>query len=92
MEGFAATLACSLIHGTYGKSVNVFEDLLAPNETTAACTGDARSLAGTHCEPVSLNTGRPAAKADELERNTGNFAIPAPRFARKFSTWNPPSC
>ena len=36
---------------------------------------------------MSLNTGRLADRAKELERNTENFAIPTP----KFSTWNPPS-
>ena len=55
----------------YGTSGNVFvEDLLAPIEPTAACFGSARSLADTHCEPVSMNTGRSVAKIDELERNT----------------------
>ena len=63
----------------FGASVNVFEDVTAPNEPTA------RSLTDTHCEPVSLN------KKEELERNTQIFAMPTPRFARKFSTWNPPS-
>ena len=38
---------------------------------------------------MSLNTGRLAARTDELERHTEKFAIPTPRFARKFSTWNP---
>ena len=51
----------------------------------------ARSLTATHWEPVSLNTGTPVAETDELERNTQNFATPTPRFARKFSTWNPPA-
>ena len=40
---------------------------------------------------MSLNTGTPIAKTDELERNTQNLATPTPRFARKFSTWNPPA-
>ena len=74
----------------YGTSGNVFEDPPAPHEPTAARFGNARSLADTHCELVSLNTGRLAARTDELERNTQNFAPPTPRFARKFSTWNPP--
>ena len=75
----------------YGTSGNVFEDLLAPNEPTAACFGNSRSMASVPCEPVSLNTGRPAERANESERHTLNSAIPTPRFARKFSTWNPPS-
>ena len=48
-------------------------------------------MASAPCEPVSLKTRRPAERANELERNAQNFAIPTPRFARKFSTWNPPS-
>ena len=68
-----------------------FYYLLAPNEKTEACFGNARSLADTSCELVSLNTGRSVAKGEESERNTQNFAVPTPRFARKFSTWNLPS-
>ena len=40
------------------------------NEPTVDSFRTARSLAATHCEPVSLNTGRLAACTDELERNT----------------------
>ena len=75
----------------YGTSGNVFEDLPAPNEPTAACSGNSRSLAGAQCEPVSLNTGRLAERANEFERHTQNLAILTPRFGRKFSTWNPSS-
>ena len=32
-----------------------------------------------------------AERASVLDRNNQNRAIPTPRFARKFSTWNPPS-
>ena len=67
---------------SFGISGNVFEDPPAPNE---------RSLTGTLCEPVSLNIGRSVANGEESERNTQHFAIPTPRLARKFSTWNPPS-
>ena len=42
--------------------------------------------ASTQCEPVSLNTGRLAERASELEGNPQNFATLTPRFARKFST------
>ena len=55
------------LHCTSG---DVFEDLLAPNEPTAAVLGNARSATDTHCEPVSLNTGRLAAKEAEVERNS----------------------
>ena len=53
-------------------------------EPTAACFGNSRSLADTHREPVSLNTGKLAAQADAEDTYTQDFAIPAPRFARKF--------
>ena len=75
----------------FGSLGNVFEDLPAPNEPTAACFGNARSFTDTHCESVFLNTGRLPARTDELERHTQNFKITTLRFARKFSTWNPPS-
>ena len=45
---------------------------------------NASGLTCTQCELVSLNTGRLAAKAEELQRHTPNFAILTPRFARKF--------
>ena len=35
--------------------------------------------------------GRPAERANELERYPQNFAILTPRQARQLSTWNPPS-
>ena len=54
------------VHGTSG---NVFEDLLAPGEP-AAFSGNSISMASAPCEPVSLTTGRPAAREEELERNT----------------------
>ena len=68
-----------------------FEDLFAPSEPPTACFGNARSLADTHCEPVSLNKEISARKGDELERNIQNLALPTPRFARKCQAWNPPS-
>ena len=67
-----------------GTSGNVFEDPRAPNEPTAACFANARSLTDTHYELVSLNTGRHAAKAEELETKNQ-------RFVKKFSPCNPPS-
>ena len=91
MDGLAAILACSLIHGTYLASRETFfEDLLAPSEPPAGLFVNSISSASAHCEPMSLNTGRFADRAKELERNEQNSAIPTPRFARKFSTWNPP--
>ena len=67
----ASILARSLIHGTYNRtSGNVFEDPPAKDEPTASCLGNvyARSLTATHCELVSLNTGRHVTKVDELEK------------------------
>ena len=43
---------------SYGISASVFENVSAPNEPSALCFENSRSLADTHCEPVILNTGR----------------------------------
>ena len=68
MECLAAILACSLIHGTHQVHREpFFENLPAPSEPPAAFFGHSRSLASTQCEPVSLNTGRLAARADDWE-------------------------
>ena len=67
------------LYGTY-----VFEDLLAPNELTAACFGNVRSFLDVYCELVFLNTGRPAAEEEELERHIFNVAKLPPRLVRKF--------
>ena len=48
-----------------GTSGHVFEDPSAPNEPTAARSGNVKSLTDTPCELVSLNTGRSVAKDDE---------------------------
>ena len=74
-----------------GISGNVFEDPPAPNEPPAVFFGNSRSLASAPCEPVSLNTGRLADRANELDRKTQKIATLTTRFARKFPTWNPPS-
>ena len=92
-ECSAAILACSLLHGIHLVYRETYlEDPSAPNKPTAASPGNARSLTGTLCEPVSLNIGRSVANGEESERRTQHFAIPTPRFARKFSTWNPQKC
>ena len=76
---------------SFGISGNVLDDPPAPSEPPAAFFDISRNSASAQCEPVSLITGRLLDRGNELERNTRNFAIPTPRFARKISTWNPPS-
>ena len=88
-ESLAAIPARSLIRGTRVACQETF--LLAPDEPTAACFGNARSLTAAHGEPVFPSAVRPVVRIDELERNTQNLAIPTLRFARKVSTFNPPS-
>ena len=58
-----------------GISGNAVEDLHAPNEPSAAFFGNSWGLASAQWEPVSLNAGRLAARANELERNSQNFAV-----------------
>ena len=92
-KNIAAIFARSMIHGTScGTPGNVFFlNPSASDEPTASCSRHvcARSPTATHGEPMSPNTRRSDAKMDGVERTTQNFAIPTPRFGRKFSTWNP---
>ena len=67
---------------SFGISGNVFENVLALNEPSAAFFGNSRRLATAR---------RLAARTDELETHTQHVAIPTPRIARTFSTWSPPS-
>ena len=68
---------------SFGISGNVFEDLPAPGEPPAALFGNSRSSASAQCEPVSLNKGRFAERANELERAFRKFAIHTPRFCKE---------
>ena len=76
-----------------GTPGNGIENPSVSDEPTASCFGNvyARRLTVSHGELVSLGTRRSVARADELERNTQNLSIPTPKFARKFSSWNPSS-
>ena len=76
---------------SFGTSGHVLGNLLAPGEPPAAIFGNSKNMASASCGPVPLNTGRIGERVHELERDPQKFAIPTPRFARKFSTWNPPS-
>ena len=38
---------------------------------------------------MPMDTRQIAERVNVLQRETQNRAIPTPRFARKFSTWNP---
>ena len=86
-ESVAATLARSLIHGTHLVSLDFFLKIHLQQVNR-------QHPALEMCMPEvtrSLSAGRPVVRVDELERNTQNFAIRTPRFARQFSTWNSPS-
>ena len=93
VECLATILACSLTHGTCVVHwETLFKDLPAPNEPTAHCFGNARSLAGTRCVLVSLHTGRLAGNAEEWERKTlqylhrdlkGSFQLGIPRMQKE---------
>ena len=74
------------IWNSFDKSGNAPENPLAPNEPPTAFFGNSRSSTSAQCEPVSLNTGRRAARTEELQRNTSIFGISTPRCVRKFST------
>ena len=76
---------------SFRTSGHVFEDLPAPGELPPALFGNSRFVASASCGPVSVITGRLAERANALGIDPHNFAIPTPRFAGMFSTWNPPS-
>ena len=61
---------------SFGESANVFEYQPAPNEPSAAFFGYSRTLAATQHRKMCSTSGR--------------IAILTPRFARAFSSWNPP--
>ena len=63
----AAILACSLAHGTHVAHRETFlKNYLHRVKRQQLSWGNSRSLASAPCEPVSLNTGRLAARADEF--------------------------
>ena len=68
----------------------VFEDLPAPDGPSSALFGISKNFASASCGSVLVDTGRVAERAGVLEREHQNRATPTPRFARKFSTLNPP--
>ena len=73
---------------SFGMSGNDFEDLLEPSEPPAAFFGNSRSFTLAQCEPVSVNTGGLADRANERTLIILQFQL---RDSRKFSTWHPPS-
>ena len=64
--------------------------LLQMNDEPPVIFENSRNMAPTSCGLVSQNTGRIAERANTLEKDPQNYAIPTPRFARTFSTWTPP--
>ena len=69
-----------------GTSGNVFLKIHLRRMIPQQLVLESQEVLQRHIASVTLNTGRPAARADELERNTDTFAIATPRFARKVST------
>ena len=91
-DWLAAILACSLIHGSHLAYQETFFKIYLHRVSFQQLVLDIlKIMVWAPCDPVSLNTGRLAERANELERNPHNFAIPTQRFARRWSTWNPPS-
>ena len=74
-----------------GTSGNVFFKIHLRRMNPQQLVLERQEVLQRHNASVTLNTGRPAARADELQRNSHNFATATPRFARKVSAWNPPS-
>ena len=91
-KGSSDSLTQTGTRNSFGSPGNFFlKNPFAPDERAASCSGHvyARNLSATYGEPVSLHTGKPAARVDEMERNSQNLALLTLRFTTKFSTWNP---
>ena len=72
-----------------GTSGRVFEGLLARGGPSSALFENSESLASLSCRLRPIDTGRIAEQGQELRRKPQSHTIPTPRFAWKFSAWNP---
>ena len=89
-EWLAAILAVSLIHGTHWSiSGHVLEGLPARGEPSSAFFENSKNLASSSCRLKPIDTGKIAEQGNGLRKEQQNHTIPPPRFAKKFSTWNP---
>ena len=70
-----------------GRSGHVFEGLLARGETSSALFENSKNLASSSCRLRAIDTGRISEQG--LRKEPKNLTILTPRFAMKFSTWNP---
>ena len=73
-----------------GTTRHIFEGLLAPDEPSSALFEKSKNLASASCRPMLVDTNRIAERGDVLGKDPQNCAMPTPRFARNFTTWNPP--
>ena len=51
--------------------------------------GNSRSIASAQCEPASLNRGRLAERANDLEKTYSQFCNTYTEICKELSTWNP---
>ena len=72
-----------------GTSGHVFEGLLARGEPSAALFENSKNLASYSCRLKPIDARKVAEHGEGLRKEPQNHTIPTPRFATKFSTWNP---
>ena len=72
-----------------GTSGHIYEGLRARGEPSSELFGHLKNLASASCRSTPVDTGKIAEQGEGLRKEPQNHAIPTPRFARKFSTWNP---
>ena len=72
-----------------GASGHVFESLPVRGEPSSAFFVNSKHLASSSCRLKSIDTGKIAEQGKGLRKEPQNHTTPTPRFARKFSTWNP---
>ena len=63
--------------------------LLARGKPFSALFENSQNLASSSCRPKPIDTGQIVEQREGLREEPQDSRIPTPRFAKKFSTWNP---
>ena len=83
-EWLAATLACSLPHGTHWEH----QDTPAAGEPSWALCRNSKIWASSSCRSKPIDTGKIVEQSEVLRKEPRNCSIPTLHFARNVATWN----